>query len=82
MAHLFLTNVDASDDEIRDFLSRYGFPPFDGLQHFPGDGSHPAVLLRYREKSSYELRRLQPRIHLLFWKNRRITAYVPTERFL
>jgi hypothetical protein len=82
MANLFLGNIDASEEEIQEFLARYGFPRFDALQHFPGNGSQPAVLLFYRSRSSHELRKLQPRIHLLFWKRRRINAFVPTERFV
>lgn len=82
MAHLYLGNIDASEEEIQEFLTRYGFPRFDAIQHFPGNGFRPAVLLLYRGRSSFELRKLQPRIHLLFWKRRRINAFVPTERFL
>lgn len=82
MAHLFLGNIDASEEEIQEFLARYGFPHFDAIQHFPGDGSQPAVLLSYSGWASHELRKLQPRIHLLFWKRRRINAFVPTERFI
>ena len=82
MAYLFLGNVDidVSEEEIQEFLARYGFPRFDAIQHFPGNGSQPAVLLSYKE-SSYALRGLLPRIHQLFWKRRMINALVPTERF-
>ena len=49
MASLLIGNVDdsASDDEIRELLSRYGFPPCDSIEHMEGSGSRPAVLLRY-----------------------------------
>jgi hypothetical protein len=82
MAHLFLGNVDATEDDIQEFLTRYGFPRFDAIQHFPGNGFQSAVLLCYSGTSSEELRKLQPRIHLLFWKKCRINAFVPTERFI
>lgn len=82
MAHLFLDNIDASEEEIQEFLARYGFPHFDAIQLFSGNGSQSAVLLTFTGRSSHELRTLQPRIHLLFWKRRRINAYVPTERFI
>lgn len=84
MAYLFLGNVDfeVSEEEIQEFLARYGFPRFDAIQHFPGNGFQPAVLLSYKDKSQQALRRLLPRIHHLFWKRRRINALVPTERFI
>ena len=82
MAHLFLVNVDASEEELQEFLARYGFPQCEAIQHFPGNGFQPAVLLYFQGHSSYALRQLQPRINYLFWKRRRINAIVPTERFL
>jgi hypothetical protein len=82
MAHLYLGNIDATEEEIQEFLARYGFPQFDAIQHFAGNGSWPAVLLFYSGRSSYELLKLQPRIHLVFWKRRRINAFVPAERFI
>ncbi|CAB3805936.1 hypothetical protein LMG28614_06269 [Paraburkholderia ultramafica] len=47
MADLLVDNIDAdiADDDIKEFLVKYGFPPFDGIEHIPGDGSRPAVLL-------------------------------------
>lgn len=78
MADLWLGNLDAkaSDEEIKEFLMRYGFPPFDSIEHIPGDGTRPAVRLSFDKASPEALRRLQPRIHDMFWKNRRINAQV------
>jgi hypothetical protein len=82
MASLLIGNVDssASDDEIRDLLARYGFPPFDAIEHMPGDGSRPAVLLRYGGAPAEALRSLQPRLQDLFWKNRKIQVSVLDQR--
>ena len=46
MASLLIGNVDdsASDDDLRDLLARHGFPPWDSIEHMPGDGIRPAVL--------------------------------------
>jgi len=82
MAYLYLDNIHASEDEIQAFLARYGLPRFDALQHLPGNGSQPAVLLFYRDKSPQTLSKLAPRIHGMFWNGRRIGALVPTERFI
>lgn len=82
MVDLLLGNVEngTSDDEIKAFLVRYGFPPFDGIEHLPGDGSRPAVLLTFKDAAPETLRSLQPRIQDMFWKNRRIHVEVMPQR--
>jgi len=82
MAHLFLENISASEEDIQEFLTKYGFQRFDAIQHFPGNGLRPAVLLSYRDKSPLTLHQLLPRIHGMFWNRRKISALVPTERFI
>jgi hypothetical protein len=83
MADLLMGNLesDTSDDEIREFLAKYGFPPFDGIEHIPGDGSRPAVLLTFKDADPEALRGFQSRIQGVFWHNRKITVQVMTERF-
>jgi hypothetical protein len=83
MGELMIGNVEdgTSDEEIKEFLVKYGFPPFDEIEHVPGDGTHPAVLLIFNDAGSEALRSLQPRIHDIYWKNRKINVQVMTERF-
>ena len=83
MASLLIGNVDssASDADIRDLLARYGFPPCDSIEHMAGDGSRPAVLLRYGGAPTEALRTLQPRLQDLFWKNRKIQVSVLDQRY-
>jgi hypothetical protein len=78
MASLLVGNVDteASDDEIKELLVRYGFPEYDTIEHIPGDGSRPAVLLTFADATSESLRTLQPRIQDLFWHNRKIQVQI------
>ncbi|GAB3444226.1 RNA-binding protein [Massilia solisilvae] len=78
MAQLWLGNVDdsATDDDIRDLLVRYGFPAFDAIEHVPGSGARPAVMLTFNEAPPQELRTLGDRIQNLFWKNRKINVQV------
>lgn len=78
MADLLMGNVESgtSDDEIKAFLVKYGFPPFDAIQHLPGDGSRPAVLLTFKDAPPDALRLLVPRIQDLFWHNRKIHVSV------
>ena len=83
MADLLLGNVEGgtSDEEIKDFLVKYGFPPYDGIQHLPGDGTRPSVLLTFNEAAPEALRSLLPRIQDMFWKSRKVHVEVMAERF-
>jgi hypothetical protein len=82
MAELLIGNIEdgTTDEEIKEFLTKYGFPSYDQIVHVPGDGSRPAVLLTFHETEPAALRMLQPRIHNLFWRNRTINVVVMQER--
>lgn len=81
MAALLINHIDesTSDEEIREFLVKYGFPSFDHIERVPSTGSRPAVLVRFNECSAPELRDLLPRIHQVFWKQHTISALVMRE---
>jgi hypothetical protein len=83
MSVLMLVNIDPSttDQEIRDFLLRYGLPAFDEIERVPGDGTRPAVTLHFDTVDAATLRNLQPRINHLFWKQRKVDAIVMNERY-
>lgn len=83
MARLLLGNIEAgtSDDEVKAFLVKYGFPEFDDIQHVEGDGSRPAVLLTFRGVHPDGLHKLKERIHDMFWKKGRISAQILSDDF-
>lgn len=82
MSELWLGNVDASatDDDIRDFLCRYGFAPYDSIKRVTGTGARPAAVVTFDSVDANVLRALQPRIHNTFWKNRTLVVQVVPER--
>ena len=84
MADLLLANVDSAvaDEEVKAFLEKYGFPPFDEIEHVPGGGAHPAVRLTFKDAPAEALRTLLPRIQDMFWKNHKIHAQVVADRYL
>jgi len=49
MAQLMLGNIDegATDEEIRAFLEKYGFPACQKIERVLGDGSRPAALVTF-----------------------------------
>jgi hypothetical protein len=83
MGHLMLGNIEpgTTDDEIRDLLVKYGFPPFDEITHEPGDGTNPTVLLTFSTIDATTLFNLQKRVHDLYWKHRKLTARILQDRF-
>jgi hypothetical protein len=83
MAELFVGNVETGtpDEDIKAFLVKYGFPPFDDIEHMPGDGSRPAVLLTFKDAPPEALNNLLPRVQDIFWKNRKIHVHVVNERY-
>jgi hypothetical protein len=81
MAALLINHIEdsTSDEDVREFLCKYGFPSFDEIERVPGDGSRPAVLVTFNDRSAAALRTLLPRIHQMYWKNHTITALVLRE---
>ncbi|KXU83873.1 hypothetical protein CI15_25425 [Paraburkholderia monticola] len=82
MAELLLGNVDESvaDEEISEFLQRYGFPSFDSIERVPEGIGRPLALLRFNNLSSEALNLLQSRIHNMFWKDHTISAQILRDR--
>jgi hypothetical protein len=81
MATMWIGNFKpgTSDDELKGLLVKYGFPAFDAIEHIPGDGSRPAAILTFNAANSLSLQQLQPRVHNLFWKDRRLNVEVLSE---
>lgn len=81
MAELLITPVEAgtSDEDVRGFLLKYGFPSFDRIERVPGAGERPAVLVSFDDCSAAALRALVPRIHQVFWKKHTINVLVMRE---
>jgi len=78
MAYLMVGNVDpeTSDEEFKEFLTRYGIPPFDEIKRVEGSGARPAVLLTFNDIGPETLRKLQPRIHNMLWRDRTLSVQV------
>jgi hypothetical protein len=83
MAQLMLGNIDegATDEEIRAFLEKYGFPACQKIERVLGDGSRPAALVSFEGVDAAILNELRPRIHQIYWKKRELNAMVLTESF-
>jgi hypothetical protein len=82
MATLWIGNIKpgTSDDELKALLVKYGFPACDGIEHVPGDGSRPAVMVTFETTDAIVLQKLQQRMDNLFWKDRRLNVSVMPAR--
>lgn len=82
MAQLLLGNLEEpiSDEELGEFLTRYGFSQRSAIRRIPGAGARPTALVIFNDMPADGLRALQSRIHNMFWKNRKITALLLPER--
>ena len=83
MSRLWMVNIEpgTSDEEIRDFLVKYGFPPYDHIEHEEGDGTRPAVMLGFNALDPTALTNLQERVNGMYWKKRKLGAQVMRDRF-
>jgi hypothetical protein len=83
MTRLLLGNLEpeTSDDEIREFLERYGFPPFNEIERQAGDGSQPAAVLTFAGADPFALGVFQRRIDKIHWKQRRLSAQILRDSF-
>lgn len=83
MAKLWIGNLPplAADDEIDEFLQKYGFPSFDSIARVAGDGSRPAAMIDYPDLKEEVLGRLSPRVNDMTWRERKLFVNVmPPER--
>jgi RNA recognition motif-containing protein len=76
MARLWINNLppDATEDELAALLEKYGFPPFDQLTPVPGE--RMAAILEFNEVDEDLLRRLQPRLHGVFFRDHTLNVQV------
>ena len=83
MAILMLSNLhpDTTGEQVKEFLERYGFPPYDEIERQEGDGTRPSMTLTYNTVDLAALQHLVPRIHDVFWNGHKINALVLRERF-
>lgn len=83
MSKLMLGNIapETTDDEIKDFLVKYGFPAYDAIEHYEGDGSRPSVMVTFNNLGAPELDKLKPRVHDIYWKQRKVSARVVLDSF-
>ena len=79
MTKLWMGNVapGTTDDELRALLEKYGAADVGSVEHVPGDGSRPAVILDVAAGTE-ALYRLTQRLNGMYWKGRSLTVQAMT----
>ncbi|HSD59349.1 MAG TPA: RNA-binding protein [Burkholderiales bacterium] len=65
---------EATVDEVKELLVKYGFPDPTGIQSLPGDGTHPGMSVDFEGVHPEGIRPLIERVDGLFWKGRQIVV--------
>ena len=83
MTRMLLGNVatDTTDEEIKQFLTKYGFPDCTSIERIEGDGSRPAALVLYEGLDTFTLNQLKPRIHEIQGKHRKLNVSILIDHF-
>ena len=72
---LWIGNIapGTSDDELREFLAKYGVTTVASIEQVPGDGSRPAAVLEVASTPD-ALLKVTERLNGMYWKGRTLTV--------
>jgi RNA recognition motif-containing protein len=65
---------EVTDEELREFLGKYGLHEIAVIERVPGDGSRPGAIISFAKTDIKQLGALALRLDGLFWKGRRIVV--------
>ena len=76
---LWIGNIapGTTDEELREFLAKYGVSAIESIEHVPGDGSRPAAALEVAA-SPEALKKVTQRLNGMYWKGRTLTVQAMT----
>lgn len=75
---LWMGNLDpaATDDDLQKFVTKYGGPEFATIEHVPGDGSRPGVMITFKDADPVVLDRMVQRLNGMYWRGRSLVVQV------
>jgi RNA recognition motif-containing protein len=73
---LWISNMapEVTDEELREFLGKYGLHDVALIERVPGDGSRPGAFISFANADIKQLGAIALRLDGLFWKGRRIVV--------
>jgi RNA recognition motif-containing protein len=77
--NLWIGNIapEVTDEELAEFVVKYGCPRPERIERVPGDGSRPAAVLFF-EGDAKPVSQAQLRLNGMYWKGRQL--HVQTTR--
>jgi RNA recognition motif-containing protein len=78
---LWIGNIapGTSDDELREFLKKYGVDSVAAIERVDGDGSRPAAVVEVAATPD-ALMKVTQRMNGMFWKGRTLVVQTTTPR--
>jgi RNA recognition motif-containing protein len=78
---LWIGNIapDTSDEELREFLKKYGVDTVASIERVAGDGSRPAAVVDVAATPE-GLMKLTQRLNGMFWKGKTLVVQTTTPR--
>ena len=73
---LWIGNIhpDVPDEQLCEFVEKYGCPHPSEIQRVPGDGTRPAAILNFEGAVEDKVSSAQMRLHGMFWHNRELNV--------
>jgi len=66
--------LEATADDVKELLVKYGFPEPTGMEPVAGDGTRPGMFVDFEGVHAEGIRPLVARVDGLFWKGRQIVV--------
>jgi len=81
--NLWIGNIapEVTDEELTEFVVKYGCPRPERIERVPGDGSRPAALLAFGAGGDGKLlSQAQLRLNGMYWKGRQLLVQTILQR--
>ncbi|HEY1291107.1 MAG TPA: RNA-binding protein [Burkholderiales bacterium] len=72
--NLWIGNIapEVTDEELIEFVVKYGCPRPARIERVPGDGTRPAAVLAFGTEASNMVSKAQLRLNGMYWKGRQL----------
>jgi hypothetical protein len=79
--NLWIGNIapEVTDEELAEFVVKYGCPRPASIERVPGDGTRPAAVLAF-EGNTTAVSQAQLRLNGMYWKGRQLHVQTTRQR--
>src|SRR5262249_40467631 len=82
--NLWIGNIapEVTDEELGEFVVKYGCPRPERIERVPGDGSRPAAVLVFAADAGNTVSKAQLRLNGMYWKGRQLHVQTILQRLV